>query len=258
MGFRSLLLKCLPALLLATQSFAMSTLNLPGVTRSLSPSEENFMSEVIVNHVLPYDRKAADQLLYRLRSRNIKVWLKSGYGFTNPITGVIGIAEAFFTPRGTFQFLRGEKYKVDESLKRRGIDPSRLSRSEAIKKRYLLEPIIPYVKPGSEIQATAQEMLLASMLIHENEHCRQGRRRLIVGDIAVMAASNISDGITRLNPAELGAYVEQSEFAESVRAASLRGRGRIDRIPHPRDRLIARAAYAITEIVGESLRRYSQ
>lgn len=203
--FRLLLLGFLTSL----PAHAMSGINLPGVSRNLTTEESIRVGETILNEIQPYDPLSASQLLNRLESGLIKVWIREGYGFTNPITGTIAIQESFLNPHGTFYYFRKELYAEQQAHK-----------------PYPLAPMIPFVRPHlpEPMREKAQRMFLASMLVHENVHCDQGRRRLIVGDVAVLAAAHISSAFGGLDPMEIEAYQKQLEYANLVRDHLIRGR----------------------------------
>lgn len=180
-------------LIAPTPGNASATIDIPGVSRMLSLEEHTRIQKAIESEITPIDAAAGAELLQRLNQGKIKVWLKKGFGFTNPMNGIIAIAEPFLTLEGTFSGLKTRKLKSMDGL-------------------------LPFLAPDTPqpIREKASQMFLASMLFHENIHCRQGRRYWVIGDVAVLAASNLSTALKGPNPMELEAYAEQLEYTWKV------------------------------------------
>ncbi len=204
-------------------SSASATIDVPGVSRMLSLEEHLRVQQVIESEISPIDVAAGAELLQRLNQGKIKVWLKKGFGFTNPMSGIIAIAEPFLSLEGTVSGLKARKLKSMDGL-------------------------LPYFEPKmtQAVREKASQMFLASMLFHENIHCRQGRRYWVIGDVAVLAASNLSTALKGPNPMELEAYTEQLEYTWKVE----------ERWRRNRSEKVAKFARILSEIVEKSLHAY--
>jgi hypothetical protein len=206
-----------------TTAKASATIDIPGVSRILSLEEHTRIQQVIESEITPIDVAAGSELLQRLNQGKIKVWLKKGFGFTNPMNGIIAIAEPFLSLDGTFTGLKSRKLKSMDGL-------------------------LPFLAPETAlpVREKASQMFLASMLFHENIHCRQGRRYWVIGDVAVLAASNLSTALKGPNPMELEAYTEQLEYTWKVE----------ERWRRNRSEKVAKFAKILGEIVEKSLHAY--
>lgn len=202
---------------------ASATIDIPGVSRKLKSEERTRIQHAIESEISPIDPATGSELLERLNQGKIKVWLKKGFGFTNPMNGVIAIAEPFLSLEGTYLGLQKRKLKSMDGL-------------------------LPFLSPkiAPSVREKTSQMFLASMLFHENIHCRQGRRFWIVGDVAVLAASNVSTFFKGPNPMELEAYTEQLEYTWKVE----------ERWRRNRSEKVAHFAKILGEIVEKSLRTY--
>ncbi len=204
-------------------SSASATIDVPGVSRMLSLEEHLRVQQVIESEISPIDVAAGAELLQRLNQGKIKAWLKKGFGFTNPMSGIIAIAEPFLSLEGTVSGLKARKLKSMDGL-------------------------FPYFEPKmpQAVREKASQMFLASMLFHENIHCRQGRRYWVIGDVAVLAASNVSTLLKGPNPMELEAYTEQLDYSWKVE----------ERWRRNRSEKVASFAKILSEIVEKSLHAY--
>lgn len=204
-------------------SQASATIDIPGVSRMLSLEEYKRVQHVIEREITPIDVAIGAELLQRLNQGKIKVWLKKGFGFTNPMNGIIAIAEPFLSLEGTLSGLKARKLKS-------------------------MDRLLPYLAPEMPlpVREKASQMFLASMLFHENIHCRQGRRYWVIGDVAVLAASNVSTLFKGPNPMELEAYTQQLEYSWKVE----------ERWRRNRSEKVANFAKILGEIVEKSLHAY--
>ncbi len=215
---------CALGLLIAPEAGkASATIDIPGVSRMLSLEEHTRIQQVIESEISPIDVAGGSELLQRLNQGKIKVWLKKGFGFTNPMNGIIAIAEPFLTVEGTLSGLQARKLKSMDGL-------------------------LPFLAPETAlpVREKASQMFLASMLFHENIHCRQGRRYWVIGDVAVLAASNLSTALKGPNPMELEAYTEQIEYTWKVE----------ERWRRNRSEKVAKFAKILSDIVEKSLHAY--
>jgi hypothetical protein len=204
-------------------SQASATIDIPGVSRMLSLEEYKRVQHVIEREITPIDAATGAELLQRLNQGKIKVWLKKGFGFTNPMNGIMAIAEPFLSLEGTLSGLKARKLKS-------------------------MDRLLPYLAPETPlpVREKASQMFLASMLFHENIHCRQGRRYWVIGDVAVLAASNVSTLFKGPNPMELEAYTQQLEYSWKVE----------ERWRRNRSEKVANFAKILGEIVEKSLHAY--